>query len=203
MWLQLKPNATISAGGLSDHSMAVSTGRRSQRRESGFVCTFWELLIAVVIVAVVFGTIIQSYLAVGTREQWTGYSLAAQSMGIQLIEQSRSAVWDMSIGKNEVTNLNLMGWSNNASAMTVTGYTTNILDVPWKGTNYILATNYVTIRTLYENNYSLVPVQLQLVKVNTVWPFIGWKRGQLRYYTNTVITYLAPDNRDPAGLGVN
>ncbi len=108
----------------------------------------------------------------------------------------------MSIGKNELTNMNLIARSWNASTLTTTGYTTNILDVPWKGTNSILATNFVTIRTLYENNYSNVPVQIQFVNVKTVWPFTGWSRFSLKYYTNSISTYIAPDNRDPSGLGL-
>ncbi len=170
--------------------------------EAGFVCTFWEVLIAVVIVALVFGSIIQGYLITATRGAWTGYSLAAQSMGVQVIEQARAAVWDISIGKNETTNINMLGRQWTATNQTWTGYTTNILDVPWKGTNAILATNFITIRTFYANNYSNVPVQLQFIQVDTVWPFTGWLKMGVCYYTNSIGTYMAPDNRDPSGLGV-
>jgi hypothetical protein len=174
----------------------------SRRREGGFIGSFWEVLLAVVIVAVTFGSIINGYLSTAMRAQWTAYSLAAQSLGLQAIEQTKSATWDISTGKNEITNLTLMGSSWNGTTKTYSGYTTNILDVPWKGTNYILATNFITIRTIYANNDSSVPVQVQIVRVDTVWPFTDWGGFKLCYYTNSVATFIAPDNRDPITLGV-
>src|SRR5882762_6155085 len=74
--------------------------------EGGFVCSFWEVLICVVIVALVFGTIFNGYLIGAKRSQWTGYSLAAQSLCVQTLEQTRSAAWDGN-SKIEITNLNL------------------------------------------------------------------------------------------------
>ena len=82
---------------------------------------------------------------------------------------------------------------------TMTGYTTNIMDIPWKGTNYVIATNYITIQSIFENGTSNPWVQLQSIRVDTVWPFDGWGNGQT--YTNTICTCIAPDNRDPASLG--
>ncbi len=117
-----------------------------------------EVLIALIIVVMVFGAIISGYLSTAIRGEWTGYSLAAQSLGLQTIEQARSASWDIAMGKNQITNLTLISRSWNASTLTLTGYKTNILDVPWKGTNAIFVTNYVTVRTFYENNSSTVPV---------------------------------------------
>ncbi len=37
-----------------------------------------------------------------------------------------------------------------------------------------------------------------MIKVDTVWAFT-WKTTKL--YTNTVCTYLAPDNKEPIDLG--
>jgi Tfp pilus assembly protein PilV len=172
---------------------------RGRRGAAGF--TFAEVLISVIIVALVFATIINGYLAGAKRTQWTGYSLAAQSLSVECLEQMRSAVWDIAMGKNEVTNLTLIGKSYDSTRSTWSGYTTNILDVPWKGTNYIMATNYISIQLLYENNATNVPVQLQLIRVDTVWGFNGWGRFADMYYTNTTCTYIAPDNRDPSTLG--
>lgn len=184
------------------HASEPVTGLVSARRiKGGF--TLMEVLVSLIIVAMVFGAIINGYLTSAIRGQWTAYSLAAQSLGLQTIEQTRSAVWDIGSGNNEVTNLALIhpqlsGVSG--STFTFTGYTTNILDVPWKGTNAILATNYVTIRMFNENNSS-IPVQLQMIRVDTVWPFTAWGKFSVKYYTNTVATLMAPDNRDPASLG--
>ena len=178
---------------------------RRARREAGYVLTFWEVLIAVVIVALVFGTIINGYLAGAVKMEWTGYSLAAQSLSVQTLEQARSAVWDIAMAKNELTNMingkNVVSWSYDSSSLTTSITLTNIMDVPWKGNNFTTATNYVTIQLVSESGTSGTLVQLQFVRVDTVWPFTGWGNHSLTFYTNTTCTYIAPDNRDPSSLG--
>ena len=194
----------------SDVSTSLPTGWRSVvpltsqrcrgRRERGFICTLWEVLIAMVVVVVVFAAIINGYITSGSMAQWTGYSLAAQQAGIQCLEQTRSAVWDPAMKNNEITNLNLLNSSYSASNQnyTYTGYTTNILAVPYKGTNYVIVTNFITIQLFYENNDSSVKVQLQCVRVDTVWPFKNWGNfSSTSLYTNSMASYMAPDNRDP------
>ena len=57
-----------------------AVSRRARRGEAAFIGTFWEVLIAIVIVAVLFGSIINGYLSTAVRAQWTAYSLAAQSL---------------------------------------------------------------------------------------------------------------------------
>ena len=57
-----------------------------------------------------------------------------------------------------------------------------------------MATNYVTIQDICENLVANPPVHLQMVQVDTVWPFMGWGKFKVQYYTNTVCTFLAPDN---------
>ena len=139
------------------------------------------------------------------RQEWSGFSLAAQSVSVEGLEQARGGVWDIAMNRNEIANMALMGYTSNSTAQggyVITGYTTNILDVPWKGTNYVVATNYFTITLFSENNATNVPVQLQMVQVDSVWPFTDWGNYTLKYYTNSTCTYLAPDNRDPTTLGV-
>ena len=176
---------------------------RTKRGEAGFVMTLWEVLIAVVIVAVVFGLIFDGYVTTAKMAQWTGFSLAAQAMAGQAVEQARSAVWDIALQKTEVTNMTLINKqiTINGNNWTMTGYTTNVLDIPWKGTNYVLATNFVTVQSFFQNGVSNPWVQMQSVTVQTVWPFDAWGSYTLSYYTNTVCTFIAPDNRDPTTLG--
>jgi len=171
--------------------------------ESGFICTFWEVLIAVVIVAMMFGTIFNGYLIGAKRAQWTGYSLAAQALCVQTVEQTRSAVWDIAFSKTEITNLNLANKSLTFSGPNwiMTGFTTNVMDIPWKGTNYVMATNYITVQTVFENGTSNPWVQLQSIRVDTVWPYDNWGNFSTQSYTNSICTFIAPDNRDPASLG--
>ena len=174
---------------------AMSGQAVRNRGEAGFVLTLTEVLISVVIVAIVFGTIINGYLIGAKRLEWSGYSLAAQSSGLEVVEQARAAVWDISIGKNELTNITLLNRNYNVTTATLTGYQTNIMDIPWKGNNYTIATNFIFIQTIYENNNSNVPVQIQVLRVDTVWPYTGWGNFARRYYTNSICTFIAPDNR--------
>lgn len=105
-------------------------------------------------------------------------------------------MWDCSISKNELTNLNLLAWSYNPATGVGTGYATNVLDLPVSGTNIVVATNYVTLKLFGLNGLTNVPVQMLIV--DTVWPFIGSKGT--RYFTNRTATYFAPDNRDLSSL---
>ena len=145
----------------------------------------------------VFGGIIMAYEQSGQRVEWTGYSLAAQALAMQTIEQARATVWDpaQTPPVNELTNLNLMGatFVSGPPNYILTGFTTNILDVPYQSTNYVMATNYVTISIVNLNGNS--NDQEQVVQVQTVWPF--WIRASNLYFTNTVTTIISPDNRAP------
>ena len=158
--------------------------------------TLVEVVMSLAIITLVFGGILAGYIQSSRQAEWAGYSLAAQAIGIQQIEQARSAVWDFSISKNELTNMNLLSWSYNTSTRTGSGYTSAILDLPVAGTNVIVATNYVTIKML--NVTGLSNVQVQMVTVDTVWPFLSL-HGR-KYFTNRTASYFGPDNRDASSL---
>ena len=64
--------------------------------------------------------------------------------------------------------------------------TSVLLDLPVSGTNYVYATNYITLCLIQSSPYSNY-----LVRVDTVWPF-RWK-NQTTYFTNTIACYYAPD----------
>lgn len=155
----------------------------------GFTLT--EVVVAVFISALVFGGIVSAYTQASSRAQWSGYSLAAQALAMQQLEQARSGIWDPTSGRNETTNLNLSG--RTVSGGVVKGYSAAILDLPINGTNVVWATNWVTVQAVNLNNSVTPPVQVQLLRVDTVWPFKAF--GQNRLYTNTLATYLAPDDR--------
>ena len=166
-------------------------------------------MIAIVIVAVVYGGMFIAYTQSTRQAQWSGYSLAAQALAIQQIEQARSADWDPSKPENDFTNLNFWPGSTafltNPPTYTFKGYTWTNLDLPSSGGNFVRATNFVTIRVIGCNNMAggTVPgVQLQMVRVDTVWP-LTWQAALgsvTRLYTNTICTYAAPDNRDNTTL---
>src|ERR1700744_4006873 len=102
--------------------------------------TLVEVVISVAIVAVVFGGIITSYIQSGLRLQWAGYSLAAQSLVVHTVEQVKSTVWDsaQTTPVNQLYQMKLLGISSNS--VSCSGYSTNILDIPYSSTNFIMAT---------------------------------------------------------------
>lgn len=166
----------------------------TQRRRGAAAFTLIEVVISTAIVALIFGGIINAYIQSGKRLVWTGYSLAAQQMANSVLEQARSGVWDPTIPENDLTNMNLLSPQYTSTNGTYTGYCTGVLDVPYSGTNSVLATNFVTVQMVYESTN----VQMQFVRVDTVWPFFLW--GRTRSYTNTVVTMVAPDNRSPSSF---
>lgn len=161
------------------------------RKKGAF--TLMEVVISTAIVALVFAGIIKAYIQTGLRLEWTGYSLAAQSLALETIEQARSTLWDPTQYPpvNEIYNLNLMG--TNTIGTTWTGYSTNTLDIPVpNGGTPVLATNYVSVQMSCVSTYS--NVQMEVVTVQTVWPFIRY--GNNVYFTNTIATIITPDNRN-------
>ncbi len=149
----------------------------SKHRRARLGFTLAEVMISVALVVVIFTGILMGYVQTAYRAEWSGYSLAAQGLAIQQLEQARSAKWDIldTPVVNEFSNLQSV--------------TFGALALPVSGRNYVWATNYATISNLVIS--ASPPVSVYFVRVDTVWPFI-WK-GVKRYYTNTVADYFAPD----------
>lgn len=158
--------------------------------------TLVEVVVSLGIVTLLFSGILTAYIQSARQAEWAGYSLAAQAIGIQQIEQARSGVWDYSTSKNELTNLNLFAWYYNPATKVGTGYATNVLDLPISGTNFVVATNFVTVKMLTLSG--LTNMQIQMVTVDTVWPF-PTSTG-MRLFTNRTANYFGPDNRDASSL---
>lgn len=149
-------------------------GRKKLFPRSIRAFTLAEVVVCIAIVALLFGGIITGYMQAAYRAEWAGYNLAAQALAMQQIEQAKSAKWAKDV--NEFTNLLTVTWA--------------VLDLPRTGTNKVFATNYVTVVTNVPISFS-PDVIVQMVKVDTVWPYI--RNGQVLYYTNTVADYYAPD----------
>ncbi len=166
-------------------------------RSRGF--TLAEVSIALAIIVMVFAGVIIAYTQATLRAQWTGYSLAAESLAMKQIEQARSARWDPANPggvTNQLYSLNLLGSS--LSAGVLTGYSWTNLDLPSSGSNYVRATNFVTVKPMPPVAGSPNGTNL-MVRVDTVWSFRWAKHTSL--VTNTICTYVAPDNKDPGDLG--
>ncbi len=167
---------------------------RKQSKKKADAFTLIEVVVATAIVGLVFGGIINCYIQSGLRMEWTGYSQAAPALAGAGLEQATAATWDPAQipPVNSLTNLNLQGANYNSSTATYTGYNTAILDVPYSGTNFTMATNYITVQLL-DGVGGQAQVQMQFVRVDTVWPF--FIRGRNVCFTNTVATLMAPDDR--------
>jgi prepilin-type N-terminal cleavage/methylation domain-containing protein len=155
------------------------------RHHSSAGFTLVEVTMSLVIVGLVFGGILTAYMQAGKRAEWSGYSLAAQAYGIQQLEQARAATWDISaaVPVNEITNLNLIGWTNVGNVWR--GYSWTNIDIPYSGGNFIRATNYVTVTNMPIS--TAPPVAVHMVQVDTVW------RYQNKNVTNRLVNYYGPD----------
>lgn len=132
--------------------------------------TLIEVVVSTMIAAIVIGGIIMAYVQSAHRTEWSGYSLAAQALATQRLEQTRATKWDPERGFDELVQANF--------PIQVT-----ILDLPVAGTNATYATNITTISWIRTN----APM-LKLIRVDCVWT---GPRGRL--HTNTAANYRTPD----------
>jgi prepilin-type N-terminal cleavage/methylation domain-containing protein len=133
--------------------------------------TLVEVVMAVAIAALLMGGLIAGYTISMRRAEWSAYSLAAQALAIQKIEQTRAAAWDLEAYPVRVD----LVASNFPPDV-------QILDVPISGNNIAYATNYTTILDVAG------PAPLKYVQVDCVWQFTGG-----RVFTNSIASYRAPD----------
>lgn len=152
-----------------------TTSERSKRAIHAF--TLMEVVVSSLIGAIMVGAIVNGYSQSARRAEWAAYSLAAQSLAMQRVEQGRAAKWD-TIGHDPSPG------RTNAEQFIQSNFpvTIDVLDIPISGANIVNATNFTTITTL-----STVP-PLKMITVQTVWQF--WDRG---LFTNSVVSYRAPD----------
>jgi type II secretory pathway pseudopilin PulG len=131
--------------------------------------TLAEVVIAMAIAALSLGSIVNGYVISSQRAEWSAYSLAAHSLAMERLEQTRAAKWDPD-------------GVPPADQLTNSPNTVEILDLPRSGTNIVYATNFMTISTI-----STTP-PLRMVRVDCVWRFMSRST-----FTNTVMTYRTVD----------
>ena len=140
---------------------------RPEKRNQGF--TLAEVVVTMLVIALVMGGVLSGYVLSAERAEWSAYSLAAHSLALQGLEQSRAAKWDP------------QAWPV-ADEQGITNFTqVEPLDVPVSG-DPIFATNYIRVTTVSANP------PLRQIRADCVWRFV--KRG---LFTNTVVTLRAPD----------
>jgi Tfp pilus assembly protein PilV len=152
--------------------MILSMRVRVQFRSlSGKAFTLVEVVISSLIGAVVMAGIIYGYVMSAERTEWSSYYQAAQSIAMQRMEQTRAAKWEVQTmpQTDELQSTNFP-------------VVVKVLDIPSSKTNIVYATNVTRISTV-----SASP-PLKMIQVDCSWKF--WKRG---VFTNTIVTYRAPD----------
>ena len=130
-----------------------------------------ELLVAVAISGILFSGAIVGYQQASLRAEWSAYSLAAHSLALQRLEQTRACQWD-TLASPAIDELIAGNFPDQI----------DILDVPVTGTNFVYATNNVTITTIS------VDPPLRMIQVDCTWDLM--EKGP---FTNTIAVYRAPD----------
>jgi prepilin-type N-terminal cleavage/methylation domain-containing protein len=133
--------------------------------------TLVEVLMSLFVGAILVGGLITGYVLSSRRAEWSAYSLAAQALAIEKIEQTRAAKWDLQAYP-----------IINDLRSDVFPPDVQVLDIPVSGTNTAYATNFTTIVDVPGSS------PLKFVQVDCVWQFAGG-----RVFTNTIATYRAPD----------
>ncbi len=130
-----------------------------------------EVVISTAIGAMGLVGILYGYMMSSQRAEWSAYSLAANSLAMQRVEQTRAAKWD------------IQAWPV-VDELVAANFPVqiNILDIPIKGSNIVYATNITAITTISANP------PLKMIRVDCVWKFLS--RGS---FSNTIVTYRAPD----------
>jgi hypothetical protein len=158
-----------------------------------------------VIIAFGLSVLTYGYIMTANHSEWSAYSLAANSLALQRLEQARTCKWDTQtvpptdelVTGNFPTMVNILDIpvtaTTNSQNLAVK-YATNFpvamgnfsglyTTIVASNVNFVYATNYTTITTL-----STIP-PLRHIRVDCVWNFMNGKR-----FTNTVFTYRGPDN---------
>lgn len=169
MWDSETLPSRKTAGGrnFSPGKMRIARSKQSQRAG----VTLVETMVAMLIVAVTIAATVNGYILAADRAEWSSQSLAAHSLAIQRMEQVRSATWNMT-GEFPVDNVVAANFPDSKS----------VLDLPVSGSNVVTATTFTTITSVSANP------ALKLIRVDCVWPYR--ERG---FFTNTLITYRAPE----------
>ena len=147
----------------------MQTKRTTFASQCGF--TLVETMVSITILGLVFAGTLLTYTRAEQRAEWSGYSLAAQSLCEKTMEQFHAVLWDTQ--ETPVYNGTLIIPLNS----------TNLLDIPVSGTNAVYATTTATITSFTQAG----PSYYEMITVNTFWSWEG------QTFTNSLVAYRAPD----------
>ena len=74
--------------------MRIVSRRAASQPQPNQGFTLTEVVVAIAIATLAFGGVISGYVLTADRAEWSAYSLAAQSLAMQGVEQARAAKWD-------------------------------------------------------------------------------------------------------------
>lgn len=153
--------------------MYVISGRPACQPQQTGGFTLAEVVVAIAVAMLSFGEVIFGYVLTADRAQWSAYSLAAQSLALQGVEQARAAKWDPK------------AWPA-VDELGVTNYTqVELLDVPISG-QPIQATNYISVTVVSQDP------PLRQLRADCVWRLLNGQRSR-GPFTNTVVTLRTAD----------
>ncbi|HVU08702.1 MAG TPA: prepilin-type N-terminal cleavage/methylation domain-containing protein [Verrucomicrobiae bacterium] len=132
--------------------------------------TLAEVVVAIAVLALVMAGMIYGYVQTNRQAEWSSLSLSGQSLASQNLEQARAAQWDVHTTNTDELGPQVYTRTNSMIINPSTGKTTNVITT-------------VTISSVFANP------PLRQIRADCVWKFP--RTGQS--FTNTVITYRAPD----------
>ncbi len=147
----------------------TSKKQRARIKERAF--SLAEQVIALAISFILISGVVSGFIQTTRQAEWSAYSLAAQSLASQSLEQCRAAKWD----PRAYPAVDQLIASNFPPSV-------QVLDIPLTKSNIVYATNLITISTVSQNP------ALKMISVQCTWTFLN--RG---VFTNTVASYRAPD----------
>ena len=136
--------------------------------------TLVEVVVSLALVGLIFGCILNSYVTSTVRAEWSGYSLAAQSLALQGMEQARAAKWDP------------LAWPVVDDLRDTNLVQIEALDIA-ASRQIVYATNYITVTTIPG------PVPMRQIRADCVWSLAGGGPAKGGPFTNTAVTLRAPD----------
>ena len=146
--------------------------------------TLVELVIATALSAMMLSGVIYGYCLSASRAEWSSYSLAANSLAMMQLEQTRAAKWDLQ-AYPQIDELVSTNFPVDREVLDIPMRATNIVysnGIPISGNGVVYATNVTTITYLTTNP------PLKMIRVDCTWMFL--KKGP---FTNTVVTYRTSD----------
>ena len=129
----------------------MQTKRTTPSRQAGF--TLAETMVSILILGLVFAGTLLTYTRAEERAEWSGYSLAAQSLCVKTMEQFHAVLWDT------------QSTPTNNGTLSIPLTSTNLLDIPVSGTNAVWATTTASIASFTGPG----PCYYEMITVNTAW----------------------------------